>query len=821
MGTWNSRLRRRRGDLVARLRIAGGRLEWKAGIFFLAVTVPIVANWYRGATYVGGSDDGFPFGLKTIERYSQLVGTPLVAPDARKLPFLLPWGLVLDAWRVMGVPWSGHLAQLSMNVALMALAGLGGFKLTCWALPSVHRAGAVVGGLVYELNLFAAIAIWNEQSLLVFHYALFPWAWLAWDRALKSSSASTVARAAAIWVICLGPSYVTTPSVVTDVALFGALVVWHIATQKEQRRKCAVAALSVVVWVLLCSLFWLVPLVHYFGSEYAAGMSAGSLRGLLTLNSVPLSGAIRFGGYWGLTSGYAGSPYYPWARGYLSWAYSVGYAIPALALVGLLTADRVPRMSRESGRHGTRGGAAGQAGDDVFKERAEVGVGPDCLDRPKGAFRTSAGVPGTVLILAIVAEVSILMATGGEFPLGATKLWLLTTSHLAAEFRSVYQRFETYAPLGMAPLAGIGTSWLLRWAAGSRRTGVVGRRRRRRYLRALPWPTNVARRAWTAAVFAGIVMMTVGIPAYPMIVGSIFDQSGVFPAGRVVVPRSYIQLGNWLSRVDRNQEAVLTLPLSQTGLTVLSWARGSQGYYGTQPLELLTDLPVIDGAAAGSLVPDVLGELERGSVSGCRDIRALDVGYIVLEDDAAWPFIESEGGWVGASRHSVEAALGSAPASTCLVRGRRFGPVLTWRVVGHIVSPVSWERSCSSTSSAARYMLSGQTADAQALGNGGWSVLGSPPVWAHCLVLAIPFDSAWSMEGRRARDVGGLTGFTLAGVRLRPGHALVLTSAIEATSRWLLWLGIIVLILAVLVGYAATKLSHGWSSIYSRRQRSE
>ncbi len=813
-----SGLRRLRASLIPQLETKRRETQWKAGVLFLAVSVPIVASWYRGATYVGGSDDSFPLALRDVERYSQLVGAPLVAPDPRKLPFLLPWGLVLHAWRLIGIPWSGHFAQLSLNVALMALAGLGGFKLTQWALPRVHIAGAVVGGLIYELNLFGATIIWNEQSLLVFHYALMPWAWLAWDKALKSPTPTTIARATAIWVICLCPSYVTTPSVVTDVSLFVGLALWRIATRKSQRWKCVVAALTVVAAVSLCSLFWIVPLVHYFGSEYTFGTAAGPLQGLLTLNSVPLNGAIRFGGFWGLTSGYDGSPYFPWASTYLSWAYGIGYAIPVLAFVGLLTAGRGPRRIRKAGRDGSVGGTERQATEDGLNDKAEAAVGLGGLPPGKQAPRVPAGVPGAVLILAIVAEASIFMATGTDFPLGPLKLWLLTRSHLAAEFRSIYQRFETYVPLGIAPLAGIGTSSLLRHSERGTETQVVERSDQRRRLRVARQRPELGRRAWTVVVFAVVLTTTVIIPAYPMIVGSIFDQSGVFPAARVVVPKPYIQLGDWLSRVDGNRELVLPLPISQAGLSVLSWANGSQGFYGTQPLELLTDLPVMDSATAGSAIPHVLAEMARGAPSACGDLRALDVGFIVLETDVDSRFIAGEQGWIGTPARSVERTLDSAPAAACLAPALRFGPVLTWRVTGHFVSPLSWQRSCeSSPSSVGGPAMGGQTADAEAVGTDGWKLLEPPPIWARCVVLAIPFDSAWSLQGGPPKDVGGLTGFTLAGVRLGPGHALVLTNEMAATTRWLLWLGLLGLLLALLAAYAPSLLSRGWSATRKKR----
>jgi hypothetical protein len=93
---------------------------------------------------------------------------------------------------------------------------------------------------------------------------------------------------------------------------------------------------------MLLNLYWLIPDLYSYSNGLAEVASAYSSLGesfqsIVQLNSAPISGAIRLLGYWGLSSGYKGDPYFTWASVYQSPLFVViGFSIPILAFIPLL-----------------------------------------------------------------------------------------------------------------------------------------------------------------------------------------------------------------------------------------------------------------------------------------------------------------------------------------------------------------------------------------------------------------------------------------------------------------------------------------------------
>jgi hypothetical protein len=574
----------------------------------------------------------------------------------------------------------------------------------------------MVAGGFYAFNLFAETAIWPSQSYLIWHYCLLPFVFLAWDRALTRGGARFIGVAVLVWLIAFNPSYTTTPLVITDAMVLGMLTLRHVVWKPRKSSRRLVLqrfGLLVSLWVI-ASAYWIVPVATYFGPEYTRGVAAGDIVSLLRLNSVTLSNALRLGGYWGLTSGFRGSNYYPWITWYTGWFSGLSFALPVIALVGALAQSPAGPRPRN--------------GEDTGTRQATV----------------------TFWFLAVIAVLFMLCATGSNFPFGSLKLRILLDTGLAPEFRSVYQRAMMYVPLGSVPLVAAGLWWVDRWfgwlvtalGAGG---GIRANLRR---------STRVA-----GATLIGVttIGMLIVVPALPMLSGAIYDGSGLLPSNRISVPADYKNVVATLESEDRGTDAsTVVFPMGPSALTTLSWKGGADGYSGIQPLELLTSEPTILGDPSNLLLPELIPAIVGGGPRACAAMELLNARNVVVELDAEQAIETGLPGWYGVDPAKVAVALWG---TSCLHTTYRDGSM--W-----VFTKTNWTPMA----------VFGTTADFQSLGShdlgpitavsykpsGPTYTIRRQPSDVKYVLLDRPFDSTWRLAGTKPVDVAGLTAFPTA-----------------------------------------------------------
>lgn len=599
-----------------------------------------MAHWYQGRDLIWGSDTNMPLSLDGISDYFRITDAAVGAPDVRKLPFILPFGAILWIWERLGIPYEPGLLQRVVIAGSLLSAGIGMLWLLRTFLPRLEILPAVAASLFYMFNLFAIITIWSPLSNLVFHYCILPLILVMWGWAFRRGSVIAGVLAGVVWCLTVTPSYITTPIVVTDfLLLIGILVAeYRLTPQPSDRRKLfAVAAAIAGVW-FAGNAFWILPTLLYLDTESLRGLAVGEPANLVALNSVTLDKAIRLGGYWGLTSGYKGSPYFPWAgfytHGYGAWA---SLLLPVVAVAGLRQLPRRPRP-RYCPRCGRR----------IRDPRLGIVLCGSCGEGL--AVRPISDRSAVYLkFFFVVLGVSILLMTGPNEPLGQIKALVMQRSEFFAPFRSVYQRFGEYAALAYAPVI----------AGGLQTVAWFVRRRLHRHLGA--W--------WARLAAGGLAAVLVIALALPMWTGTLFDQSGVIPSKRVTIPPEYATVAQWID--ERSGDfTVLTFPHGPSAVTALNWEEGEDGYLGVEPLQLLSSKPILFSDPSTDYLAGLAQQVSEGGDRAWLALRLLNARYVVVHLDANREYLAGLAGWAGIDTEEVVANLDlTENLDLALVRG--------------------------------------------------------------------------------------------------------------------------------------------------------
>ncbi|MFN2544460.1 MAG: glycosyltransferase family 2 protein [Actinomycetota bacterium] len=588
-------------------------------------------SWYRGHQLLWGADTNMPLSLRTVGQYFHVTDATLGSPDARKLPYAYPVALILWLWGKAHIPYSAAVVQHLGTFGLLAISGCAMYAFLRRFLPRLAPFACLGGALFFMFNLFSLIAMWTPLSNLVFHYSLLPVVMLAWVGALRRASPLWGLGAAAIWTLTLTPAYITTPVAVTDVVLLGGIAVVELrrATGGRRRLMIGTTAGAIVGAWLVFNLFWILPLTQYTGVETTRGLSAGRSTELFALNSTTFTHALRLSGYWGLTSSYQGSPYFPWASTYTSgWGALAGFALPLLAFLGLafsllqwFTSDRMCRSC------GSR-----QPFDWSLRRRrvcAACGESAPAKPRMDDTSRY-------LVFFGLLLVVACVLMTGPNPPFGFVKTWAMTRTGLFSAFRSVYQRFGEYAALAYAPLVAAGLSFAMAVTRARIKAPDAG--------------------AMSKAVGFGLGLIVALLLALPMWAGSLYDRSGVIPSKRIDVPSDYTRVGDFLSGRSGDFE-VLPVPRGPSAVITLRWHGGSEGFLGVDPLKLLTNKPLLVGDASAPYLDRLAVRAVHGGSRGLAALRFLDTRFIVVHEDADRSYLSGQAGWQGLAVHEVDRLL--------------------------------------------------------------------------------------------------------------------------------------------------------------------
>ncbi len=650
-----------------------------SALLVFACLVPLF-TWWRGHQLVWGLDGSFPISIADVNRYFHLGSAAYAAPDARKLSFLLPWGVVLRAWEAAGLPWNAGTAQRIYEIGMLLASAFGARLLIREWLPEVGEAAVTVGALFYAYNAYALTTVWTSQSYLIVHYSLLPALVLLFTWAIVRGSPLQWSAAGVGWALLMSPAYITTPLVVTDFGVLAFVGMWARFARGVPSGRVAVAGTWILAAWALCSLYWIVPLLQNFGVTFQQGIASISgvqSAALFRLNSAPLLSALRLGGYWGLTAFLQGSAYYPWVSWRTPFVDLVAYVPVSYAAVAL-------------GTTGTRFAVA----------------------------RTEA-TQRTLVVLGVGLALLLLLVTGAYNPLGSLKVELFTAIHLLPEFRSVYQRFMEYMPLVIAPLMAAGVETVA--------TG-LGRRLS---------PRSPLRTLGVGTAFA-IAFLAIVLVPFPLWSGALYAGSGLLPSNRLSIPPAYLDMTAKLP--PTSQAALLTLPIGTTNIAYLRWSGGASGFRGIQPLSFMTALPVIDQAPDGSRVRTVLIEgLAHRHL--CSALEQLNVAFIAFESDADAAVMRAIGGYIGTPLDGTASTLRSAP---CLVRADAAPGLVLYRDDQFVPRLVSFANALGGPSVPARYVVHpGDVVSVEAPSrpyrylllnepnDGGWTLDGASPVSGH------------------------------------------------------------------------------------------
>lgn len=488
--------------------------KWVPSIAFAVVALFPLITWWRGAQLVWGLDGTFPIRLDEIGRYFHLGTTAYLPADARKISFLIPWGVFLYLWHITGLPWSAEVAQRLYTVSLIFISGASMRGLVRNWFPGIGNLGSTAAGLFYQVNVFCITTIWTSQSLLTQHYSLLPLLLLVITKSLSQLRVRSLLLASLGWTVMMTPAYITTPLVLVD-SIIVALLGFAIFRTGRTSLFGLLKGLGIIFggWLVL-NLFWLIPEALYYSSTFASGIaSLGGATSLsvFKLNSVTFDEALRLGGYWGLTANLDGSYFYPWGSWESGWINTIAYLPMCFAVIG---------MARY---------AFGRVGD---------------LSEKKNHIAP---------FLTLVSVFFLLAATGSNPPVGTFTVHFLQFLHLLDPFRSTYQRAMEYLTLMLAPLLGLGIDYLSKGLDFGKLRGRLG----------------------IVTLNALIFLMVVVVPL-PYWTGQLFDASGSLPSNRISIPQSYYSVAEIVSN-SAQRASVLTLPIGESPVTYLDWRQGFQG----------------------------------------------------------------------------------------------------------------------------------------------------------------------------------------------------------------------------------------------------
>ena len=373
-------------------------------------------TWFRESSFLGGMDFLFP-----QDRWNALYRTfftwdlsSLGFPNPRIITGPFPYELYLLFSQVVGLSLS--ISEKIWIYFQYTVAGWSMYFLTVTLVKGKYRAfTGTVSALFYMLNPYIAIGIptftylWLNYSLLPLKLGLFIKG-ITEHRDLKYAFIVSV-----IWVLTTNTRYSNPAMVIFDWLPLFLYLIFYLVTSKNKREMVRSVSFSVKligVWVAL-NLYWLIPIVSSLG--YVAGMSVEvysalgtNLLSRFTLNSAPLSEAMRLFGLWSIHSGYNGNPYNYWASSFDS-PFFVMLSLLLLAVIFL-----------------------------------------PLLLKKKNAY---------VLFFSVMVLIAWVGISGALPPLASLKIWLVEhVPLLISVVENPYQFFGSYIVLGYSFLLGVGVT---------------------------------------------------------------------------------------------------------------------------------------------------------------------------------------------------------------------------------------------------------------------------------------------------------------------------------------------------------------------------
>jgi hypothetical protein len=360
--------------------------------------------WFGNQQQLWGDDANFPLDLSIISnRYFHIWNGNSGFADVFKLPTIAPLQFALLLYHMSGLPYLAALFERILLIVLVSGASISMSQLLR-SLNLEDRVAVLLGSIFYAFNFFSMLTIWFPLAYIMFEYAFFPLILSRFVTAFKKNKGMRYALTTAlIWTITVGPGYGTITLLITNLAILTSYLLFYLIRNRFRGAHYPLKffSLTLGVWAII-NVFWLVPVFTYFQKTTKYAAISDSLS-TFSAGSVRLFDAIRLTGYWGLTSEYRGSQYYPWYTVYETIPFLLVSCIPfLLALIGYFAS----------------------------KKNVEV------------------------RFFAAMIVVSLILVNGLEEPFAQLNALLFSNPMLLTAFRSPYQRFTEYVALGYSVLIG-------------------------------------------------------------------------------------------------------------------------------------------------------------------------------------------------------------------------------------------------------------------------------------------------------------------------------------------------------------------------------
>lgn len=542
-------------------------------LLYVLISVVFPYAWFSSGLLAGGSDNSFPLGSASGSKYLSIMPSPYVTVDARKLPFAIPWGVVLRMWYYLHVPYSAHLIdEIYFSVGIfLCIVGIDSF-LNLY-VPVTYLRVLVISAF-YVGNIYAATTLFSSGSYLLFSFLTLPLVVVFEIRFIRDGGFRMYLISVFSEMFLMSAGYITSPLIVTNLFIFTCFFIVEFI-RRQYSVVVFIRFIAYALGVVVCAFYWLVPLLQFFTAESIRGHSAGLTANLFRLNSVSIFDALRLTGYSGLSGSFDGRSLYGWFLNYSFYGSWVSYVLSIV--VGTGVAILIYRVSLNKDRHAL-----------------------------------------SLLSLTLPVILLIIVSSSYNGVLGNVGASILTHLPLASAFRSVYQRFIFYLPLLFVVFIAVG------WDSTTNYLGNLGEHQSR-----------LARlKRWYFAVLALAITGITVLYCFPVLSGFIFGDSGNVVPNSFVLPSSYTSVAKIINSSSSSDiENVLYLPVVSGSEVALKFRNGSE-YFGIQPLSRMIRLNSIVEDPANPKLSRVLRSLSmsqggRGGV--CSLISRMDIRFVVFQ----------------------------------------------------------------------------------------------------------------------------------------------------------------------------------------------
>lgn len=225
----------------------------------------------------------------------------------------------------------------------------------------------------------------------------------------------------------------------------------------------------------------------------------------------------------------------------------------------------------------------------------------------------------------------IFLVKGPNDPFGFINTFVFDKLQLNTLFRTGYQRFTGFVALFLALAAAYSVDNFL---------GVANL-------------TKTVKKLTGFLFYATVLVSLVGVFAFPLWRGDLFESEGIIPSLRVRIPEDYIKASDWLTN-NQSVFNVFPFPFSYYGgLGSFWWNGGKDGYLGVYPLNMMTDkgfFTFVDNNPAGSVAKAIAGRMKEVPIY----MGFLNTRYVLFHKDSNWRFVKAHPWWISADPVETE-----------------------------------------------------------------------------------------------------------------------------------------------------------------------